>query len=55
MQSVRFVCWQGDDAWLGYLESWPEYLTQGDSLADLFAHLKDLHQDFTTGAIQSGQ
>lgn len=51
MNNLRYVYWQDGDAWLGYLEEFPDYLTQGDSLADLEAHLLDLHADLTSGAI----
>jgi hypothetical protein len=29
MQSIRYVYWQDGDAWLGHLEEYPDYLTQG--------------------------
>jgi predicted RNase H-like HicB family nuclease len=35
MQTVRYVYWQDEDGWLGYLEEYPDYWTQGDSLDDL--------------------
>ena len=31
----------------------PDYLTQGESLADLEEHLRDLHKDLTSGVIPS--
>ena len=37
--------------WLGYFEDYPDYLTQGDSLADLEAQLRDLYRDLTSGEI----
>lgn len=37
--------------WLGYLEEFPDYLTQGDSLDELKENLKDLAKDLTSGAI----
>jgi hypothetical protein len=45
------VYWQDGDAWLGHLEEFPDYLTQGDSLTDLEEHLRDLHKDLTSGVI----
>ena len=39
----RFVYWQDGDAWLGYLEEFPDYVTQGDSLDDLKEHLRDIY------------
>lgn len=51
MQSLRFVYWQEEDAWLGYLEDYPDYWTQGTSFDDLKEHLKDLYDDFQSGQI----
>jgi predicted RNase H-like HicB family nuclease len=51
MQTVKYVYWQEDNSWLGYLEEYPDYWTQGDSLDDLLAHLKDLFFDLTSGQI----
>ena len=51
MQSVRIIYWQEDDGWLGYLEEYPDYWTQGETLDDLEEHLKDLYQDLTGGVI----
>jgi predicted RNase H-like HicB family nuclease len=51
MQTIPIVHWQEDDAWLGYLQEYPDYWTQGDSLEDLKAHLKDLYDDITSGQI----
>ena len=45
------VYWEQDDAWLGYLEEFPDYWTQGDTLDDLRAHLRDLYADLTSGAL----
>lgn len=43
--------WQDGSEWLGYLEEFPDYLTQGENLADLQMHLKDLRQELTSGVI----
>jgi predicted RNase H-like HicB family nuclease len=51
MQVLKFVCWQDDQAWLGYLQDYPGYWTQGESLEDLKEHLKDLYQDIASGEI----
>jgi len=51
MQSVKIVVWEEDGGWLGYLQDYPDYWTQGETLADLRAHLKDLHEDITSGAV----
>ncbi len=51
MKTIRYVHWQDGDMWLGYLEDYPDYTTQGESIADLEAHLKDLYGDLTGGHI----
>lgn len=51
MQTVKYVYWQDQDMWLGYLEEFPDYWTQGTSLEDLSDHLKDLYLDLNSGVI----
>jgi predicted RNase H-like HicB family nuclease len=51
MQTVKYVHWQEDDHWLGYLEEYPDYWTQGESLVDLQDHLRDLYKDLTCGEL----
>jgi predicted RNase H-like HicB family nuclease len=51
MQTIKFIDWQDDDGWLGYLQDYPDYWTQGESLEDLQDHLKDLHQDIASGEL----
>ena len=51
MHSVQYVHWQEGDWWLGYLEEYPDYWTQGETLQDLVEHLKDLYLDLSSGLI----
>ena len=51
MQSVKIVVWQDGDAWIGYLQEYPDYWTQGSSIEDLREHLKDLHAELSNGII----
>jgi len=51
MQTVKIVVWEEDGAWLGYLQDYPDYWTQGDTLDDLKDHLQDLYRDVTSGTI----
>ncbi len=46
---TKFVYWQEEEAWLGYLQEFPDYWTQGESLDDLKAHLRELYADLTDG------
>jgi predicted RNase H-like HicB family nuclease len=51
MQTAKFVYWEEDGAWLGYLQDYPDYWTQGSSLEDLKEHLRELFTDVTGGEI----
>jgi predicted RNase H-like HicB family nuclease len=53
MHSVKIVYWEEDGSWLGYLQEYPDYWTQGKSLEDLKEHLKDLYRDVTSGEVPS--
>ena len=37
--------------WLGYFEDFPDYITQGESLAELQDNLRDLYGELTGGEI----
>ena len=51
MSNARYVHWQDSEMWLGFLEEFPDYLTQGESLAELEENLRDLYRDLTSGEI----
>lgn len=51
MTTIRYVYWQDGDFWLGHLEEFPDYLTQGLSLEELEGNLRDLYNDLTSGEI----
>ena len=51
MQAIKIVVWEEDGAWLGYLQEYPDYWTQGATRDDLHEHLKDLYHDVTSGTI----
>ncbi|MEI6417127.1 MAG: type II toxin-antitoxin system HicB family antitoxin [Verrucomicrobiota bacterium] len=46
-----FQYWKDDGFWIGFLDEWPDYVTQGTSLEDLKEHLKDLFKDLSLGKI----
>ena len=50
MPSVKFVYWE-DGGWLGYLQDFPDYWTQGETLDDLKEHLRDLYMDLSGGQL----
>lgn len=45
MSVVKIVYWEDDGSWVGYLQDYPDYWTQGETLDDLREHLKDLYHD----------
>jgi predicted RNase H-like HicB family nuclease len=49
----KFVYWQDEEMWVGYLEEFPDYWTQGITEAELRENLIDLHKDLTGGEIQN--
>ncbi len=51
MHTIKVVVWEDDGAWLGYLQDYPDYWTQGETREDLREHLKDLYADVTSGTI----
>lgn len=51
MKIVRYTYWQDGETWLGYLEEFPDYMTQGDSLEDLQENLRDIYKDLTGGLV----
>jgi hypothetical protein len=53
MRSLGYTFWQDGDYWLGYLDMYPDYTTQGTSVEDLKEHLLDLYRDLSSGAIPS--
>ncbi len=55
MDPPRFVYWQEEAHWLGYLEDYPDYLTQGESFEDLKGHLRDLCADLTGGHVPAAR
>jgi predicted RNase H-like HicB family nuclease len=51
MSTARYIYWRDGEYWVGYFDEYPDYWTQGESLEDLQAHLKDLFRDLTGGEI----
>ena len=43
MKTVKIVYWRENDGmWLGHLEAYPDYMTQGETLEELKENLKDI-------------
>ncbi|MGL4610922.1 MAG: hypothetical protein ACRCYY_14800 [Trueperaceae bacterium] len=51
MENLNYVCWQNEAAWLGDLESFPDYWTQGKTKLDLEDNLMDICKELMSGCI----
>ena len=47
----KYIYWRDDDMWLGYLEEYPDYITQGKTLDELEENLKDIYKELNSGNI----
>jgi len=54
-QTLRYIYWQDNDWWLGYLEEYPDYWTQGRTLDELKENLLDLYKELSYGSIPSAR
>ncbi|GAB1371766.1 hypothetical protein MASR1M45_18280 [Candidatus Kapaibacterium sp.] len=52
MKKIKITYWQDNDFWLGYINDYPEYITQGLTLDELIENLKDISNDIQSGLIQ---
>lgn len=51
MRAIKYIYWQDEDMWLGYLEEHPDYWTQGETIGELKENLRDVYQELTGGNI----
>ena len=51
METKRFIYYREDDMFVGWLDEYPDYMTQGETLEELQENLKDLYQELTSGRI----
>jgi len=51
MTTTKYIYWQDDNMWLGYLEEYPDYWTQGETLNELKENLFDIYKELTSGKI----
>ena len=55
MKTVRYIYWKEEEMWSGYIEEYPDYMTQGESIEELQDNLKDIYADLTSGKIPAGE
>jgi len=51
MEKKKYIYWQDEDMWIGYLVEFPDYLTQGETIEELKENLKDIYKDLTNGSL----
>jgi len=51
METLKFIYYQENDIWVGWLEEYPDYRSQGKTLDELKENLKDIYEDLSTGKI----
>lgn len=49
MRSTKYIIWEEDGQWHGYLQDYPDLPTQGDSFEDLQIKLSDLYCEVSSG------
>ena len=47
MNNIKITYWQDGIYWIGYINDYPEYQTQGLSFDELKENLKDIFNDIT--------
>jgi len=51
MELKKYIYWQDEDTWLGYLEEYPDYMTQGETIQELEENLRDIYKELSSGNI----
>ena len=51
MKTVKFTSWQDSDFFIGFLNEYPDYQTQGLSKEELAENLKDLLVDLESNQV----
>ncbi len=51
MEKKNFVYYQEGEMWVGWLEEFPDYRTQGETVEELKENLKDIYEELTSGSI----
>jgi predicted RNase H-like HicB family nuclease len=51
MKTLKFTYWKDGEYYLGFLNDYPDYQTQGMSKQELMSNLKDLLVDLESGEV----
>jgi len=51
METKRFISYQEGELFVGWLEEYPDYRTQGETMDELKKHLQEIYSELTSGQI----
>lgn len=51
METKRFIYYEEDGLFVGWIEEYPDYRTQGETLEQLQEHLLDVYKELSSGEI----
>ncbi|MBI2852584.1 MAG: type II toxin-antitoxin system HicB family antitoxin [Chloroflexi bacterium] len=51
METLRFVYYQEGDMWVGWLDEYPDYRSQGKTLDEQKENLRDIYEDLNSGKV----
>ena len=51
MRTIKFTFWQDGEFFIGFLNEYPDYQTQGEHKEELAENLKDLLNDLESGHV----
>jgi predicted RNase H-like HicB family nuclease len=51
METLKFIYYQENNMWVGWLEQYPDYRSQGGTLDELKENLKDIYAELSVGEI----
>ena len=51
MRTLKYTFWRDGEFFLGYLNDYPDYVTQGFSKDELLENLKELLKDLESGGV----
>jgi predicted RNase H-like HicB family nuclease len=43
LEKRKYVYWQAEDMWIGYMEEFPDYMMQGETVEELKENLADIY------------
>ena len=51
METIKFVYYRENDLWVGWLDEYPDYRTQGSTLEELKDNPKDIYLELSSWKI----